>query len=360
MRGTRSVSMYFRNTTTCDFTFTSKMRSLLMLLGLCVLVLSPFPVALSERCHPQDKKVLLRFKKELNNPYFLASWDPKEDCCDWYCVKCDDRNNRIYTIFLRSDEPDPNVTGQIPPSVGDLPYLQGLSFHNLPNLVGPIQPTIAKLHKLTGIFFSNTGISGPIPEFLAQIKTLQYIELSSNRLSGPIPSSLSQLPNLISLQLDRNKLTGRIPASFGSFKKPGPDLILSHNQLSGPIPASLGNLDPDRIDLSRNNLVGDASFLFGSKKKTRVLDLSRNAFSFDLSRLTFPKETLTWLDISHNNIYGSIPMALTKVRYFQQLNFSFNPGLKGQIPQGGGLQTFDKYSYFHTNLCGSPLPPCTK
>ncbi|WVZ20849.1 hypothetical protein V8G54_008171, partial [Vigna mungo] len=119
-------------------------------------------------------------------------------------------------------------------------------------------------------------------------------------------------------------------------------------------------LDPDRIDLSGNNFVGDASFLIGSKKKIRVFDLSRNAFSFDLSRLTFPKETLTWFDISHNNIYGSIPMALTKVRYFQQLNFSFNPGLKGQIPQGGGLQTFDKYSYFHTNLCGSPLPPCTK
>jgi len=346
--------------TTCDFPFISKMRSLLMMLGLCVLMLSPFPVALSELCHPQDKKALLRFKRELNNPYFLASWDPKEDCCGWYCVKCDDRNNRIFTIFLRSDQPDPNVTGQIPPSVGDLPYLRGLSLHNLPNLVGPIQPTLAKLPRLTDISISNTGISGPIPEFLAQIKTLEYIELSSNKLSGSIPSSLSQLPNLITLRLDRNKLTGPIPASFGSFKKPGLDLILSHNQLSGPIPASLGNLDLERIDLSGNNFLGDASFLFGSKKNTELVDLSRNAFSFDLSRLTFPKQTLTWLDISHNNIYGSIPTGLTQVRYFQQLNFSYNPGLKGQIPQGGRLQTFDKYSYFHTHLCGSPLPPCTK
>ncbi|XP_017420547.2 polygalacturonase inhibitor [Vigna angularis] len=358
MRGTRSVSMYFRNTT-CDFTFTSKMRSLLMLLGLCVLVLSLFPVALSERCHPQDKKVLLRFKKELNNPYFLASWNPKEDCCDWYCVKCDDSNNRIYDVFLVSSFPDPNVTGQIPPSVGDLPYLESLDFHKLPNLVGPIPTTITKLTKLKFLSITNTGLSGPIPEFLGQIKTLEYIALSFNNLSGSIPSSLSQLPNLGSLQLDRNKLTGPIPASFGSFKKPGPDLKLSHNQLSGALPRSLGNLDPDRIDLSRNNFVGDASFLFGSKKKIQVLDLSRNAFSFDLSPVTFPKKTLIWLDINHNKIYGSLPVALTKVQNLQQLNVSYNPQLKGQIPQGGELHRFDKYAFFHTKLCGSPLPPCT-
>ncbi|KAL9314147.1 hypothetical protein ACSQ67_019599 [Phaseolus vulgaris] len=336
------------------------MRSVLMVLGLCVLVLSPFPVAFSERCHPHDKKVLLQFKKELNNPYFLASWNPEEDCCTWYCVKCDDKTHRIYDVFLVSSYPDTNLSGQIPPSVGDLPYLESLTFHKLPNLVGPIQPTIAKLTKLKYLLITNTGISGPIPDFLAQLKNLELIKLSSNSLSGSIPSSLSLLPNLESLQLDRNKLTGPIPASFGSFKKPGPDLILSKNQLSGPIPASLGNLDPERLDFSRNKLVGDASVLFGSKKKIQVLDLSRNQFSFDLSRLTFPKESLIWLDLNHNNIYGSIPVALTKVQNLQQFNVSYNPQLKGQIPQGGELQRFDQYAYFHTKLCGSPLPPCPK
>jgi len=353
----RTVLLYLCNSTSA-FTFISKMRNLLMLLGLCVLVLSPFPVAFSERCHPQDKKVLLQFKKELNNPYLLASWDPKEDCCDWYCVSCDEQTNRISDVFLQSSVPDPDVSGQIPPSVGDLPYLQSLTFHHFPNLVGPIQPTIAKLTKLKSLFITNTVISGPIPDFLAQLKNLELIKLSFNSLSGSIPSSLSQLPNLGSLQLDRNKLTGPIPASFGSFKKPGPDLILSHNQLSGPIPASLGNLDPDRIDFSRNKLEGDASVLFGSKKKTQILDLSRNSFSFDLSPLTFPKKTLIWLDLNHNKIYGTLPVALTKVENLQQFNVSYNPQLKGQIPQGGELHRFDKYAFFHTKLCGSPLPPC--
>ncbi|KAL5071704.1 hypothetical protein RYX36_022591 [Vicia faba] len=44
---------------------------------LSLLLLSP--VTFYEKCNPQDKKVLLRIKQELNNPYLLASWDPKTD-----------------------------------------------------------------------------------------------------------------------------------------------------------------------------------------------------------------------------------------------------------------------------------------
>ncbi|RDX58441.1 Polygalacturonase inhibitor, partial [Mucuna pruriens] len=333
------------------------MGSMLML-GLCFLLLSPFQLAFSERCHPQDKKALLQLKKDLNNPYLLASWDPNEDCCEWYCVKCGMKTNRITDLFLAPSVPETNLSGQIPASVGDLPYLQYLSFHKLPNLVGPIQPTIAKLSNLKYLIISYTNISGPIPDFLAELKNLDLLNLSFNNLSGPIPTSLSQLPILTYLQLDHNKLKGPIPASFGSFKKPAPTLILSHNQLSGPIPASWANLDSENIDLSRNKLEGDASMLFGSNKRTRYLDLSRNMLAFDLSPLNFSQESLTWLDLNHNKIYGRIPVALTKVQNLQLLNVSYNR-LCGQIPQGGELQKFDQYSYFHNKcLCGSPLSPC--
>jgi Leucine-rich repeat (LRR) protein len=190
------------------------------------------------------------------------------------------------------------ISGHIPSSVGDLPYLESLSFHKLPYLTGPIQPAIAKLKNLKYLYIEYTNVSGAIPLFLAELKNLQDLHLSTNNLSGPIPSSLSQLPKLKSLHLDRNKLTGPIPESFGSFNKPGPNIILSHNQLSGPIPASLGQIDPDNIDLSRNKLEGDASFLFGSNKKTQVLDVSRNLLSFDFSKVDFPEQSLIWLDMS--------------------------------------------------------------
>ncbi|PNX71139.1 polygalacturonase inhibitor-like protein [Trifolium pratense] len=332
-----------------------------MVLALCLLSLLLLSPVASEKCNPQDKKVLLRFKKELNNPYFLASWNPQTDCCDWYCVKCDIKTHRITALIMKSSVPDTNLSGHIPPSIGDLPYLENLEFHKLSRLTGPIQPTIAKLTKLKYLFIEYTGVSGPIPSFLGQLKNLQLLYLSANNLSGPIPSSLSQLPNLESLHLDRNKLTGPIPKSFGAFKKPGPNIDLSHNQLSGPIPTSLGQIDPESIDLSRNKLEGDASVLFGREKRTRTLDLSRNLLSFDFSKVDFPKQSLIWLDVNHNKIYGKIPAALTKVENLQLFNVSYNE-LCGEIPRGGtGIlqDKFDEYAYLHNKcLCGKPLSKC--
>ncbi|XP_061346433.1 polygalacturonase inhibitor-like [Gastrolobium bilobum] len=326
--------------------------------GLCFLTFLLFsPFAFSELCNPQDKKVLLQIKKDLNNPYLLASWNPDMDCCHWYCVKCDRKTHRIISLIMLSSVPDTNLSGSIPPSVGDLPYLETLEFHKLPKLTGPIQPTIAKLTRLQTLTISWTNISGPVPDFLGQLKNLEFLDLSFNNLSGPIPSSLSQLPNLLSLGLDRNRLTGPIPDSFGSFKKPGPSIILSHNQLSGPIPASLGNLDPQRIDFSRNKLEGDASMLFGLNKTTQMIDVSRNLLAFNLSKVEFPTSLIS-LDLNHNKIYGSIPVELTAVDFLQAFNVSYNR-LCGEIPQGGRLQRFDAYSYFHNKcLCGSPLLSC--
>ncbi|KAF3503337.1 hypothetical protein F2Q69_00045369 [Brassica cretica] len=207
-------------------------------------------------CHKDDKNTLLKIKKSLNNPYNIISWDPKDDCCTWVSVECGDAtvNHRVTSLDISDDQ----ISAQIPPKVGDLPYLQTLIFRKLTNLTGPIQPTIAKLKYLRFLRLSWTNLTGPIPDFLGQLKDLEYIDLSYNDLSGSIPSSLALLPKLEYLELSRNKLTGPIPESFGSFPGKVPDLFLSHNQLTGSIPKSLGKLDFYRIDLSRNKLKGDA------------------------------------------------------------------------------------------------------
>nr|CAF04489.1 putative polygalacturonase-inhibiting protein [synthetic construct] len=308
---------------------------------------------LSELCNPQDKKVLLEIKAALNNPYILISWNPDVDCCTtWNNVECDPTTNRITSLTVFGDN---RVTGQIPAQVGDLPFLETLVLRKLPNLTGPIQPSIAKLKHLKWLRLSWNGFSGSVPGFLSQLKNLTFLELNFNNLTGSIPSSLSQLPNLASLRL-RNKLTGHIPSSFGQFVGVVPDLYLSHNQLTGKIPTSLGNMDFSRIDLSRNQLEGDASFLFGLKKTTEILDLSRNILEFDLSKVEFTKSLIS-LDLNHNRLTGSIPDELTQVK-LQFFNVSYNR-LCGQIPVGGKLQSFDNTSYFHNRcLCGTPLPSC--
>lgn len=325
--------------------------------SLLFLLLAPQLILCAQRCNPHDKKVLLQIKKDLNNPYHLASWDPKTDCCDWYVVTCDPNTHRINTLTIFSA----NISAQIPPSIGDLPYLVELEFHHVTNLTGPIQPAIAKLTNLKELRLSWTNLSGPVPDFLSQLKNLTLLELNFNQLTGTIPSSLSQLENLGSLSLDRNKLTGPIPDSFGSFKQQGLYLILSHNQLSGKIPASLGNQDFGKIDLSRNMLQGDASVLLGPNKTTQIIDISRNQFEFDLSKVAINSSMLIYLDLSHNKIYGSIPqqwVTLNSSLNLQYFNVSYNR-LCGQIPVGGKLQDFTVYEYFHNRcLCGAPLPSC--
>ncbi|CAL5193962.1 unnamed protein product [Lathyrus oleraceus] len=314
--------------------------------------------AFSELCNPQDKKVLLQIKKDLNNPYLLASWNPDTDCCDWYTIECDLKTHRIISLTIFDSPVYTNFSAQIPPSVGLLPYLETLEFHKLPNLTGPLQPAIAKLTNLKNLRISNTNLSGPVPSFLAQLTNLTFLDLSFNNLTGSIPGSLSQLPNLFSLQLDRNHLTGSIPSSFGSFKSNIAGIDLSHNNLTGPIPPSFVNLNSTTsLILSRNKLEGDASVIFGLNKSFQIVDLSRNNLSFDLSKVEF-STSLTSLDLNHNKVYGKLPQGLTALN-LQYLNVSYNR-LCGQIPVGGKLQSFDIYEYFHNKcLCGSPLPKCT-
>lgn len=185
----------------------SKATTLLLFLFFTLLLLT---TSLSkDLCHKDDKNTLLKIKKSLSNPYNnIISWDPKEDCCTWFNVDCGDAtvNHRVTSLHISYDQ----ISAQIPPEVGDLPYLQTLIFRKLSNLTGPIQPTIAKLKYLRFLRLSWTNLTGPIPDFFSQLKNLQYIDLSYNDLSGSIPSSLALLPKLEYLELSRNKLTGEI------------------------------------------------------------------------------------------------------------------------------------------------------
>ncbi|XP_058751115.1 polygalacturonase inhibitor-like [Vicia villosa] len=331
----------------------------LVLCFLSLLLFSPF--ATSEECNPQDKKALLQIKKHFNTSKTLQNiWNPKTDCCIWDWIECHPITNRVTGLVMKFDfgAQSTDIAGHIPSSVAQLPYLEHLEFNGFPKLTGTINPVISKLKHLKYLVISSTGISGTIPSFVSQFKNLELLDLSRNSLTGTIPSSLSQLPKIKWLYLYGNKLTGQIPNTFGSFKKPGPDIYLGNNRLSGRIPTSLGQLDPESIDLSGNKLEGDASFLFGNKKRTQVIDLSRNLLSFDFSKVDLPKKSLTFLHLEHNYIYGKIPQVLNKVNALDRFNVSFNL-LCGEIPQGGDLQRFGVIAFYHNKcLCGSPLPKC--
>lgn len=316
-----------------------------------VISLSEFHLSHSAKCHPEDKKVLLAIKKYYNNPYDTISWDPNTGCCGWNSVSCGEKNERIDTIDLSYSS---DITGHITELFGDLPYLEYLSLHKIPGLIGTIPHSITKLSKLTSLRITWTNISGPIPSYLGEIKSLTELNLSFNNLSGSIPPSLANLRNLGGLRLDRNKLSGSIPESFGNLTPSLQYLYLSHNQFSGTLPKGWGDLPFLIVELQRNKLEGDVTFLFKKNKNIQRVDFSRNQLEFDMSNAEFPDSSL---DFNHNKIYGSLPQSLVKLDNVY-LNVSYNR-LCGKIPVGGRLQEMGYSAFFHNKcLCGNPLPDC--
>lgn len=128
--------------------------------------------------------------------------------------------------------------------------------------------------------------------------------------------------------------------------------MLSHNNLSGNIPAELGLLNWKILDLSHNQLSGDASALFGANKITYYIDLSYNKLEFVMNTVNFPAN-LTTLDLSMNLITGSIPTQINQLVKLVNFNVSDNQ-LCGIIPAGSVMNRFDDAQFLRNKcLCRS-------
>lgn len=138
------------------------MKTATLVLSICMLLLLYLPspsLSARPKCNSDDKKVLLEIKAALNNLYHLASWNPDVDCYTWYTLECDRNTGRIIALTIFSG----NISGQIPPAVGDLPYLQNLEFHKLTNLTSNIPSSITKLTYLKELTLSWNNLSRPQP-----------------------------------------------------------------------------------------------------------------------------------------------------------------------------------------------------
>jgi Leucine-rich repeat (LRR) protein len=251
-------------------------------------------------CDKSDKAALLAVKSALGNPPALSGWNSTVACCSWEGISCNATTGRVtdLTVFA-------------------------------------------------------LNISAPVPAAIANLTALQTINFAYNQLYGSIPAFLGPhaLPDLTFLRLDGNRLSGAIPPTATVF-----DLSLVGNLLTGPLPATFGGASFGDVDLTDNQLTGDASMLFGAQKQLNALHLSRNRFKFDLGRVELP-EAMDILEIDHNMVYGSIPAAAA-ARKWLALDVSFNQ-LCGPIPQGRYTHRFGaKHFAGNKCLCDRPLPPC--
>jgi hypothetical protein len=146
------------------------------------------------------------------------------------------------------------LTGEIPPEIGNLINLTYLNLYN--NLLtDSIPPEIWNLTNLTYLSLGGNQLTGEIPSEIGNLTNLTYLSLSNNELTGSIPSEIGNLTNLERLYLHNNLLTGSIPPEIGNLTNLT-FMYLSDNQLTGEIPESLCDLNIGWfvINISNNQL----------------------------------------------------------------------------------------------------------
>ena len=92
-------------------------------------------------------------------------------------------------------------------------------------------------------------LTGEIPPEIGNLTNLERLWLHGNQLTGEIPPEIGNLTNLIYLNLYDNQLTGSIPSEIRNLTNLN-QLYLYYNQLTGVIPESICNLN---INWSSNN-----------------------------------------------------------------------------------------------------------
>ena len=114
------------------------------------------------------------------------------------------------------------------------------------------------------------------------------------------------------------------------------------------------------IDLSSNNLSGSIPAEISDLSELRFLNLSRNHLMGKIPEKIGSMKELESVDLSRNHLSGKIPPSMSNLTFLSLLDLSYN-NLSGRIPSSTQLQSFDALRYIgNPQLCGDPLPKsCT-
>lgn len=224
--------------------------------------------------------------------------------CPFYVNKDNFSSNSSNAFFEKSNA----VSGSLPPSWGDPGAFSELLF----------------------IQCENTSMTGSLPGSWGSptaFKSLISLYLDGIDFTGTLPDSWAAagaFPQLDVLGLWNTTLSGTLPESWTS-QTAFPQLQvldLSHNRLQGPLPA-FNNTNLGVLNLHNNNLSSDLSAFWNSTAPLVAASLASNSISGILPDLSTALNQLVFLDVSSNQMAGTVPFSwllpnsfLSHVAYF--------------------------------------------
>ena len=177
--------------------------------------LTPYEYILSSNQYTIENDALIALYNSTTGEHWTNSynWNSGHPCGDnWKGVQCNSEGN-ITSLKLG----DNNLTGTIPPEIGNLTSLKYLHLYDN-NLTGSIPIEIGNLKNLKSLVLTDNNLTGTIPTSIGNLINLKHLFLDNNQLTGSIPSSIGNLTNLKYLFLNGNELTGVIPSSITSLE----------------------------------------------------------------------------------------------------------------------------------------------
>ena len=301
---------------------------------------------------PSDRDVLVTLYCNTGGASWAtkSNWLSSQALNNWHNVTA--TGTTVKRINLNNN----NLTGTIPPELGELGSLTSLVLGNS-NFAGTTIPSeLGELSSLKELWLESSKLTGTIPTELGNLSSLQRLLLHANDLTGTIPTELGNLSSLQRLQLQDNDLTGTIPSELeelGSLIS----LVLDTNKLTGTIPSELGNLSSlTALKLERNGLTGTIPTELGELSNLQYLSLATNKLKGKIPTKLGELGSLISLDLSYNDLTGTIPSELGELGSLTIMFLSWNE-LTGTIPpELGGLGSVQRLYLDNNELTGT-IPP---
>ncbi|KAG0467361.1 hypothetical protein HPP92_018316 [Vanilla planifolia] len=278
-----------------------------------------------------EKDILLAFKSSIQDPSSsISDWSLNfTDYCNWTGITCSSPPS-VTSINLQNL----NLSGDIAASICQLPSLSELNLANN-HFSQSIPLHFSQCTSLLSLNLSGNALWGTLPEQIGHLPSLKDLDLSNNHIEGQIPPSLGMLKGLRVLKLGGNFFSGTLhSAVFGNMSELG-FLDLSKNPyFTSKLPMEIGELGKLRVLLLQNSgLYGEIPESFSGLHTLEVLDLSQNNLSGSIpSGLGLGMTKLVSLDLSQNKLSGLFPSAICDGGALVELGLNEN-SLAGPVPE---------------------------